>query len=79
MNYNFKITDLLFSKKNLVPNNVCEKLINLYEKYPSLVKRENSYKYDVNEENMDNYGSILLNKNFDIPEIKKQLLRYLSI
>ena len=82
MNYDFKIKDLLFSKKNLVPNNVCEKLINLYEKYPSLVKRENSYKYDVNAENMDNYGSILLNKNFDIPEIKEaafEIFEYIKI
>ena len=71
MSYDYKITDLFYSQKNLITSDFCERLINLYEKYPELNKKEFSYKYDLDKDTSDSYGCLNLNQNLNVPEIKK--------
>jgi hypothetical protein len=56
MSYNYKISDLKFRINNLVPQKICEKLINIFKKYPELHIRENSYKFKRKEKKEDNYS-----------------------
>jgi hypothetical protein len=72
MSYNYKISDLKFRINNLVPQKICEKLINIFKKYPELHIRENSYKFKRKEKKEDNYScfnlSSIENPNEDVTE-----------
>jgi len=45
MSYDHKISDLKYRINGLVPKNVCQKIINIFEKYPEFHFTEESYKH----------------------------------
>jgi hypothetical protein len=53
MSYNHKISDLKYRINGLVPVNVCQKIINIFEKYPELNGQEGSYKFKTGKEEKD--------------------------
>ena len=65
-----KISDLKYRINGLVPVNVCQKIINIFEKYPEFHFIEESYKFKTNKHEMDNFKSLNLsainNPNEDI-------------
>ena len=65
-----KISDLKYRINGLVPENVCHKIIDIFEKYPELSFTEKSYKFKTNKHEMDNFKSLNLsainNPNEDI-------------
>ena len=75
MDYNFKITDLFYSQKNLIPSSLCQELINLFEKHKKLSVHETSYKYNLKKDTTDNYSCLNLNENIHIPEIKEYAIK----
>ena len=83
MSYNYKISDLKFRINNLVPQKICEKLINIFKKYPELHSRENSYKFKEKEKKEDNYScfnlSLIENPNEDVTEAFEICKFYISI
>tara|TARA_R110002153_G_scaffold15754_3_gene56030 strand:+ start:527 stop:1129 length:603 start_codon:yes stop_codon:yes gene_type:complete len=62
MPYDHKISDLKYRINRLVPNNVCQKIIDIFEKYPELAGAEGSYKYKTNQPERDNFKCINLSK-----------------
>ncbi len=83
MSFDYKITDLKFHIKNLVPKNVCKYFIDFYENNNDSAFAESSYKYQTNKNEQDNYKCInlseasLTDKKFQEPlELSK---RYISI
>jgi len=83
MSFDYKITDLKFHIKNLVPKDVCKYFIDFYESNNDSAFSESSYKYKTNTNEQDNYKCInlseasLTNKKFQEPlELSK---RYISI
>jgi hypothetical protein len=85
MSYDYKITDLKFRINNLVPQEICQKLIKTFEKYPEFHKNEKSYKYQTDEYELDNFSCFNLsttsinNPNEDILEALKICKTYIYI
>lgn len=83
MFYNHKISDLKYRINGLVPKNVCEKIIKIFEKYPELTHKEESYKYKTSKIEIDNFSclnlSIIKNPNEDILYALNQAKTYINI
>jgi len=83
MTYNHKISDLKYRINGLIPKNICQKLIETFEKYPELTGIEKSYKYKDKKIKEDNFKCLNLSKinnpNKDIQEALKIAQMYLSI
>ena len=81
--FEHKITDLKYKMKGLIPKNICQKLIETFEKYPELTEIEKSYKYKDKKVKEDNFKCLNLSKinnpNKDIQEALKIAQMYLSI
>ena len=60
--YDHKISDLKYRINGLVPLNVCQKIINIFEKYPELSFPEASYKYKNNKYEEDNFKCLNLSR-----------------
>ena len=83
MPYNHKISDLKYRINGLIPKNVCQKIINIFEKYPELTLTEGSYKYKTKKHETDNFKclnlSIIQNPNEDILYALNEAKKYISI
>jgi hypothetical protein len=83
MTYDHKISDLKYRINGLVPKNVCEKIIKIFEKYPELAHKERSYKYKTSKIEEDNFSclnlSIIKNPNEDILYVLNQAKTYINI
>ena len=55
MAYDHKISDLKYRINGLVPKNICQNLIEIFEKYPELYLTEVSYKYKTKKAEVDNF------------------------
>jgi len=70
MSYDHKISDLKYRINGLVPLDVCQKIIDILEKYPEFCFTEGSYKFKTNKHEMDNFTCLNLstinNPNEDI-------------
>ena len=60
MPYNHKISDLKYIINGLVPKTVCQKIIEIFEKYPELLHLENSYKFKTNKKEIDDFDCLNL-------------------
>ena len=60
MSFDYKITDLKFHINKLVPKNVCDYLINFYEKNKEHALSEKSYKSKSKKVELDNFKCINL-------------------
>jgi len=85
MDYNHKISDLKYKFPGLLPKEVCQKLISIFDKYPELTSGESSYKYVAGETGYqgDNFSSLNLsrikNPNEDILTGLTIASKYISI
>ena len=83
MSYNYKISDLKYRINGLVPKNVCQKIIEILEKYPELHLSEASFKYKTKRQEEDNFKclnlSIIENPNKDILYALNEAKKYISI
>lgn len=83
MSYNYKITDLKYRINKLVPKNTCQKIIEIFEKYPELNVTENSYKFKTKKQEMDDYRCLNLsrinNPNENILYALNEAKKYISI
>jgi hypothetical protein len=55
MSYDFRIVDLIYRHKRLVPDTFCEDMIKLFNDNVKLQTNEDSYKFDNNKFESDNY------------------------
>ena len=83
MSYDHKISDLKYRINSLVPKNICQKIIEVFEKYPELTEPENSYKYQTKKIEIDNFKCLNLsriqNPNEDILYALNEAKKYISI
>jgi len=83
MTYNHKISDLKYKINNLVPKNICQKIIEIFEKYPELNGQESSYKYKTKKHEVDNFSCLNLsrieNPNEDILYVLNEAKKYINI
>ena len=83
MTYDHKISDLKYRINGLVPKDVCQNIINIFEKYPDVFHIENSYKYQSQKLEDDNFACLNLsqisNPNEDIKYALEMAKQYLSI
>lgn len=83
MPYNHKILDLKHRINGLVPVNVCQKIINIFEKHPEFHIIEKSYKYKTKRHEEDNFKSlnlsIIQNPKEDILYALNEANKYISI
>ena len=83
MSYDHKISDLKYRINGLVPKNVCQKIINIFEKYPELSGLESSYKFKTKKHEEDNFMCLNLsriqNPNKDITYALSEAKKYISI
>ena len=83
MSYEHKISDLKYRINGLVPKNVCQKIIDIFEKHPELNGLEASYKFKTNKRETDNYKCLNLsriqNPNEDILYALNKAKIYISI
>ena len=83
MSYDHKISDLKYRINSLVPKDVCQKIIDIFEKYPELNAEENSYKYKTKTNEIDNFRSLDLSKvnnpNKDISWALKTASKFINI
>ena len=83
MSFDHKISDLKYRINGLVPKNLCQKLIETFEKYSELSGPEQSYKYKDKKIKVDNFNCLNLsritNPNKDIKEALHISKMYLSI
>tara|TARA_R110000744_G_scaffold86250_2_gene168554 strand:- start:1650 stop:2240 length:591 start_codon:yes stop_codon:yes gene_type:complete len=83
MAYDHKISDLKYRINSLVPKNVCQKIIDIFEKYPELCVMEESYKYKTQKKEEDNFKCLNLsridNPNEDILYALNKAREYISI
>ena len=83
MPYNHKILDLKHRINGLVPKNVCQKIINIFEKYPEFHFTEESYKYKIKKQETDNFKCLNLsrinNPNEDISWALETASRFINI
>ena len=81
--FEHKISDLKYRINSLVPKDVCQKIIDVFEKYPELAVTEGSYKYKTNQPEMDNFKCINLsrinNPNKDILYALTAAKHYINI
>tara|TARA_Y100000004_G_C8881212_1_gene397693 strand:+ start:57 stop:683 length:627 start_codon:yes stop_codon:yes gene_type:complete len=71
MSYDHKITDLIFSEKNYVPESLCKKLVDIYDNNVDLHTFEDSYKQEDKKPMIDNYKAFNLIRHFDRPNFKE--------
>jgi hypothetical protein len=74
MSYDFRIVDLIYRHKKLVPDTFCEDMIKLFNDNVKLQTNEDSYKFDNNKFESDNYKVINLFNYIDNPYIKTKSL-----
>jgi|DEB0MinimDraft_4_1074332.scaffolds.fasta_scaffold22100_3 hypothetical protein len=83
MSYNYKISDLKYRINGLVPKDVCQRIINIFEKYPELNVQEKSYKFKTDKHEMDNFTCLNLsrinNPNEDISWALETASRFINI
>jgi hypothetical protein len=83
MSYDHKILDLKYRINGLVPKNICQKIIDIFEKYPDLFLQESSYKYQTKKHEQDNFKCLNLsgieNPNQDLLYALNQARKYISI
>jgi len=83
MSYDHKISDLKYRINGLVPKEVCQKIIDIFEKYPELNGSESSYKYKSKTNEMDNFKCLNLsridNPNEDIQYALTIAKHYINI
>ena len=83
MSYNHKISDLKYRINGLVPKDVCQKIIEILEKYPEFHFPEMSFKYKTERHEEDNFKCLNLsridNPNNDILYALNQAKKYISI
>tara|TARA_S200002703_G_scaffold144556_1_gene138303 strand:- start:442 stop:1029 length:588 start_codon:yes stop_codon:yes gene_type:complete len=83
MSFDHKISDLKYRINGLVPKNVCQQLIEIFEKYSELSGPEQSYKYKDKKIKLDNFNCLNLSRitdpNKDIKEALDISKMYLSI
>ena len=83
MVYNHKISDLKYRINGLVPKQICQNIIEIFEKYPELSGPEQSYKYKSNTVEIDNFECLNLctvqNPNEDITYALKLATKYINI
>ena len=83
MPYDHKIADLKYRINGLIPKNTCEKIIQVFEKYPQLHDTERSYKFETQKHEDDNFKSLDLSKienpNEDILYAFNQARNYINI
>ena len=83
MAYEHKISDLKYRINGLVPKNICQKLIEVFEKYPELYLTEESYKYETDKREVDNFQCInlsrTLNPNEDIKWALETASQFINI
>jgi hypothetical protein len=83
MSYDHKISDLKFRINSLVPQNTCQKIIEIFEKYPEFHNAESSYKYKTKKFEQDNFKclnlSIINQPNKDIEYALNEAKKYISI
>jgi len=83
VSYNYKISDLKYRINNLVPKNTCQKIIEVFEKYPELNSTESSYKFKTKKREVDNFRCLNLsqitNPNNDIIYALNESKKYISI
>jgi hypothetical protein len=83
MSFDHKISDLKYKINGLIHKDVCQKIINIFEKYPELHVQESSYKFKTKKEEMDNFICLNLsriqNPNEDILYALNEAKKYISI
>lgn len=83
MSYDYKISDLKYRINGLVPKNICQKLIETFEKYPELSGPEQSYKYKDKKIKLDNFRCLNLsqinNPNEEILYALNKAKKYIAI
>ena len=83
MAYEHKISDLKYRINGLVPKNACQKIINIFKKYPELTSPESSYKYKTKKHETDNFKCLNLsrinNPNEDILYAFRTAQQYINI
>ena len=83
MSYNHKISDLKYRINNLVPKNICQKIIEIFEKYPEFHNTESSYKHETKKFEQDNFKclnlSVISQPNKDIQYAFDEARKYISI
>ncbi len=83
MAYDHKISDLKYRINGLVPKNICQNLIEIFEKYPELYLTEGSYKYKTKKAEVDNFKclnlSTIRNPNEDILYALAVAKQYINI
>jgi|TARA_R110000782_G_scaffold5719_1_gene19797 predicted 2-oxoglutarate/Fe(II)-dependent dioxygenase YbiX len=81
--FEHKISDLKYRINSLVPKDVCQKIIKIFKKYPELTLTENSYKFQTEKQETDNFRclnlSIIENPNEDILYALNETKKYISI
>ena len=83
MSFDHKISDLKYRINGLVPLNVCQKIIDIFEKYSELSLTEESYKFKTKKKEEDNFKclnlSAIQNPNEDILYALNEAKKYISI
>jgi predicted 2-oxoglutarate/Fe(II)-dependent dioxygenase YbiX len=83
MSYDHKISDLKYRINGLVPKQICQNIIEIFEKYPELTGPEQSYKYKSNTVEIDNFECLNLckvqNPNEDIIYALESAKKYINI
>tara|TARA_R110000796_G_scaffold94539_2_gene199423 strand:+ start:906 stop:1496 length:591 start_codon:yes stop_codon:yes gene_type:complete len=83
MSYDHKISDLKYRINSLVPKNICQKIIEVFEKYPELNEQESSYKFKTKKHEIDNFSCLNLsrieNPNEDISYALNEAKKYIFI
>ena len=83
MSYDYKISDLKYRINGLVPKEVCEYFIKVFEENPDFIEKENSYKFKSNRSEQDDYlalnlsNSTLKDKKFKV--VLNRALFYINI
>ena len=83
MSFNHKISDLKYRINGLVPEETCQKIIDIFEKYPEFHFKEESYKYKTQTHEEDNFVCLNLsrieNPNEEITYALNEAKKYISI
>ncbi len=83
MSFNHKILDLKYRINKLVPEKTCQKIIDIFEKYPEFHFKEKSYKYKTQTHEEDNFVCLNLsrieNPNEEITYALNEAKKYISI
>tara|TARA_R110000803_G_scaffold210465_1_gene282360 strand:+ start:81 stop:683 length:603 start_codon:yes stop_codon:yes gene_type:complete len=87
MSYDHKISDLKYRINGLVPKDVCQKIIDIFEKHPKKFDQgygfESSLKYKTSEIKIDNFEclnlSVIKNPSEEIIFALNEAKKYLSI